>query len=255
MNYLSNVIVQHPDSIIKETDMLLERVRHDSSLFRYMLITLFNHYGKSNIMGMDAVQVHLAEQYYINNAWWSSDKFIADLKERIAALKPLLIGSKAPNAQLRVLPADHFILAEKDTAVKKFPHAGWFVHVHDIEAKYLVLAFWEANCSHCKKIIPQLYRLYNDTLSELSVEVLAISTLFNVEGKVQWIDFVNKYELYNWMNAWNPYSAEYKSTYDIRSTPQLFLLDDEKNILAKRIGPKQIVELVNELEKAEKKKP
>jgi hypothetical protein len=77
---------------------------------------------------------------------------------------------------------------------------------------------------------------------------LAVSTLFGEEGKIKWVDFVNAHKLYDWMNAWNPYSYQYKIQYDILSTPQFFILDKDKKIIAKRIGPEQIEPLINAYE-------
>jgi thiol-disulfide isomerase/thioredoxin len=252
MNYLTKVIPQIPDSINEGIDLLIEESRSDSALFRYMLITLFNHFGKSNLMGMDAIQVHIAEKYYVEEATWSDPEFIDDLKKRIEVIKPLLIGKTAPDMKLLKVPEEHFIDAKNDTALKKYPHAGSFIELHKLNADYIVLLFWEADCSHCKRIVPELYKIYNETLKDMNVEVLAISTLFGEDGKVKWIDFVNKHEIYNWINAWNPYDYKYKLAYDIKSTPQIFVLDKEKTIIAKKIGAEQVPELIRNYKKINK---
>lgn len=248
MDFVTKVIPQIPDSIIPYLDIILDRSKADSNVFRYMLITLFNHFAKSNIMGMDAIYIHLAEKYYIDDSWWSDEKFIADLKERIEKAKPLLLGKKAPDMELMVVPDEHFIAAENDTALKRFPHIGSKINLDNIDSKYLVLVFWEADCGHCKTVIPQLHDIYESTLKNKNIKVLAVSTLFGEEGKIKWIDFVNKHKLYDWMNAWNPYSYQYKIKYDILSTPQFYILDKDKKIIAKRIGPEQIDPLISAYE-------
>jgi hypothetical protein len=245
MNYLGKVIPQIPDSIIREADRLLDQVHSDSTLFRYLLVTLFNYYGNSNIMGMDAVQVNLAEKYYLTQAWWIDDKFKDELEERVKALKPLILGNTAPNVELLIVPSEHFIAAENDSTLKKYPHVGALKKLYDIQADYLVLIFWEATCSHCKKVVPDMYQIFKDKLEPEGVKVLAISTLFGEEGKVKWVDFVNNNKLYDWINAWNPYDYQYKITYDIRSTPQIFILDKDKKIIGKRISPEQVSELID----------
>jgi len=244
MYYLEKVIPQIPDTIIHEVDLLIEKARADSTIFRFMLITLFNHYGNSKIMGMDAVQVHIADKYYIKEAWWSDKKFINDLIERVEILKPLIIGNTAPDFELLALPKEHIIAAENDTALKKYPHVGSFFRIHDIKADFLVLFFWESNCGHCKKAVPKLYEAYKDTLKEMGVEVIAISTLFGEDGKEKWIDFVNEHHLYDWINAWYPYDYKFKVAYDVRTTPQIYILDKNKKIIAKRIGVEQVTELI-----------
>jgi thiol-disulfide isomerase/thioredoxin/NTP pyrophosphatase (non-canonical NTP hydrolase) len=254
MTYINRVIPQIAvaDSINPYVDMLIEKSKNDSDLFRYMLITLFNHYAKSNIMGMDGVYVHIADKYYISQSWWSDKKFIDDLKEKVEKAKPLLIGKKAPDAELVQIPDAHFIAAGNDTALKRFPHVGTQFNLHDIKSKYIVLIFWEADCGHCKTVIPKLHEIYESDLKKRNdVTVLAISTLFGEDGKMKWIDFVNKNNLYGWVNAWNPYSYQYKVTYDISYTPQIYLLDKNKKIVAKRIAPEQIEEIISVLDKTE----
>jgi thiol-disulfide isomerase/thioredoxin len=243
--YLDKVVLQMPDSLIPEIDMVVEKSRSDSALYRFVLITLFNKYGKSQYMGMDAVQVHIAEKYYITDSWWSDQKFINELKERVAILSPLLIGKVAPNVQLRYVPSEHFIQAANDTALKRFPHAGSFFSISDIDADFTVLIFWEATCSHCKKVVPDLYRIYQDTLKAMNVKVIAVSTLFGSDGKEKWIDFVNNHKLYDWVNAWNPYDYKFKEIYDVRSTPQIFVLNKNKEIIGKKIGAENVVDLIN----------
>ncbi|MBN2482124.1 MAG: redoxin domain-containing protein [Bacteroidales bacterium] len=244
INYISMVIPQIPDTVIYETDRIIELAKSDSTLFRYVLVTLFNHFGKSNIMGMDAVQMHIAEKYYIPGSWWSDSSFIADLKTRVEKTKPLLIGKIAPDMELMSVPSSHFIEASKDTSIKRYPHVGTKITLHQIAAKYTVLLFWEADCGHCKTAVPELYDLYLNALAKYDVKILAISTLFGEEGKMQWSDFVNEHQIYNWINAWNPYSYEYKLTYDILSTPQIYLLDESKKIIAKKISPSQVEEII-----------
>jgi thiol-disulfide isomerase/thioredoxin len=244
MHYITKVVPQIPDSLIAETDKLIEKSRSDSNLFRYMLITLFNYFGKSNYMGMDAVQIHIADKYYITDSWWSDPKFIADLKERVEITKPLLIGKIAPDIELVEVPAEHFMNAENDTALKKFPHVGKHFRLSQVEAEYLVLVFWEADCGHCKTAIPKLHEIYESSLKSKGIQVLAVNTLFGEEGKVKWVDFVNSHHLYSWMNAWNPYSYDFKVQYDVLTTPQLFILDKNKKIIAKKIAVEQIEDII-----------
>jgi thiol-disulfide isomerase/thioredoxin len=250
MTFLNKVLPQVPDTLIHYVDNFIEHSRSDSTLFRYMLITLFNYYLKSNIMGMDAVQVHIADKYYIRESWWSDDKFLSELKERTAKAKPLLIGAIAPDAELMVIPAEHFRSAANDTALRRYPHVGEKKNLRQIPARYLVLIFWEAECGHCKAAVPELYKIYENSLKNMDVQVLAISTLFGEDGKIKWVDFVNQNGLYGWINAWNPYSYDFKLKYDVLTTPQIYILDENKKIVAKKIGPEQVEEIIKALSKS-----
>ncbi len=196
---------------------------------------------------MDAVQVHIADKYYIKDSWWSDPKFIADLRDRTEKAKPLLIGAIAPDAELMDVPPEHFRSALADTSLRRYPHVGTKINLHQIPAKYLVLIFWEADCGHCKIAVPELYKIYERTLKALDVKVLAISTLFGEDGKAKWVDFVNEHKLYDWINAWNPYSYDFKLKYDVVTTPQIYILDENKKIIAKRISPDQVEEIIKSI--------
>lgn len=244
MTYVERIAYQMPDSLIREVDMLLNKSRTDPQLFRYMLITLFNYFAKSQIMGMDAVYIHIAENYYIPEADWSDPEFIEKLKERVEKSKPTLIGQKASDMQLVRISPDHFIAAADNEDLKKNPYVGNFFNLFDIQAPFIILYFWEADCGHCKTATPELYEVYN-RLKEKGVEVVAINLLGGEEGKVKWVNFVNDHGLYDWINCWNPYDFEFKKIYDITSTPGLFVMDKDKNIIAKRISPEQAEEIIN----------
>jgi len=244
--YIEKVAFQSPDSLIRDVDMLIEGSRSDPQLFRYMLITLFNHFAKSQIMGMDAVYIHIADKYYIPEAEWSDPEFISKLEERVEKSKPTLIGTKATDFQLVEVHSDHFIQSLEDEDLKKNPYVGKFFQLYDIDASYTILYFWESDCGHCKKATPALYEAYK-RLKTKGIEVVAVNTLSGEEGKVKWINYINENGFYDWVNCWNPYDFTYKNIYDVMTTPQLFVLNADKEIVAKRIAPEQAEKIIESM--------
>ena len=245
-SYIGSVVPQHPDSLIVAVDYLLEGSKSENELYRYLLITLFNHFAESKFMGMDVVYFHIAEYYYIPDATWSSEDFISKLQENLDKNKPTLIGQTAPNLVMRMVPADHFQMAQQDTAIKKDPHIGENFFTNDIKAEYTILYFWEADCGHCKKSTPVLYEVYS-RLKEKNVEVISAHVINTIEGKELWVDFVNEHGLYDWINCWSPYSNDFRQLYNLQSYPQLFILDRDKKIVAKRVTPEQAEQIINNL--------
>jgi len=244
LNYIDKVIPQIPDSINPELDKLIAKSRTSDELFRFMLVTLFNHYTKSQIMGFDAVQVYLAEKYYVPEAKWSDTAYMTKLKDFVKRTKPLLLGKVAPDIQLVRVPTEHFIEAADSIPMKKDPYVGSFFNLHEIQSKFTILYFWDADCGHCKKATPVMYDVAQKLKSK-DVEVIAISLQFGQEGKVKWINYINENKYYDWINAWNPYDYKFKELYDVSSTPQIFILDKDKKIIAKRIGPEQVTEIID----------
>jgi len=251
-NYISRAVPQHPDSLIVAVDYLLQGSRENEELYRYMLITLFNHFAESKFIGMDGVYFHIAEYYYIPDATWSSVEFLNTLKENLAKNKPTLIGQAAPNLIMRQVPEEHFGMAAQDTAIKKDPHIGHDFLIHDVKAKYTILYFWEADCGHCQEATPALHQIYS-RLQDKDVKVISVHVINSVEGKEKWVDFVNDNQLFGWINCWSPYSNDFRSLYNLQSYPQLFILDQEKKIVAKRVTPEQAESIINNLLNIESK--
>jgi thiol-disulfide isomerase/thioredoxin len=250
--YISRAVPQHPDSLIAAVDYLLQGSRENEELYRYMLITLFNHFAESKFIGMDGVYFHIAEYYYIPDATWSSPEFLSTLKENLAKNKPTLIGQPAPNLIMRQVPEEHFGMAAQDTAIKKDPHIGQDFLIHDVKAKYTIIYFWEADCGHCQEATPVLHQIYS-RLQDKDVKVISVHVINSVEGKEKWVDFVNDNQLFGWINCWSPYSNEFRSLYNLQSYPQLFILDQEKKIVAKRVTPEQAESIINNLLNIESK--
>ena len=245
-NYITRAVSQHPDSLIAAVDYLLTGSKKDDELYRYMLITLFNHFAESKFIGMDGVYFHIAEYYYIPDATWSSPEFLSKLKENLNSNKPTLIGQTAPNLIMRQIPEEHFGMAAQDTAIKKDPHIGHDFFIHDIDARYTLLYFWETDCGHCKKSTPALHEVYN-RMKDKGVQVISIHVINSIEGKEKWIDFVNEHHLLGWINCWSPYSNEFRKLYNLQSYPQLFILDRDKKIIANRVTPEQAEKIINNL--------
>jgi len=246
MNYLTRVVPQHPDSLIVAVDYLLNGSKKDAELYRYMLITLFNYFAESKYIGMDGVYFHIAEFYYIPDATWSSQEFLSKLKENLELNKPTLIGQTAPDLVLRQVPDEHFGMAAQDTAIKKDPHIGHDFNLHDVDARFTILYFWEADCGHCQKSTPALHEVHT-RLKEKDVKVLSVHVINSIEGKEKWVDFVNENHLLGWINCWSPYSNDFRRSYNLQSYPQLFVLDREKLIVAKRLSPEQAEQIINNL--------
>ena len=223
--YFEKMIIPMPDTVIKESKYVLDMAMANEEVFKYTLQLLFNKYNNSNIMGMDKVFVFFAETYYLNGkAPWADQDWLKKVEERVFDLKPNLIGNKAEEIRL-VNPNDEFI------------------SMHQIKAEYTVLFFYEPGCGHCKKTTP-LMKTLADKYWEKGVEVLGIYTQFKKE---EWIKFIEEQELDNWINGWDPYNqSNYRHYYDIKSTPSIYLLDKDKNIIGKRIDVETVEKILED---------
>jgi len=222
--YLEKLTRQDADSLIEAVDLILNKVKDNPTLYKYTLSHLTSKYERSQVMGMDAVFVHLAKNYFMKvKPEWFGKKSMEKLTERANALEPLLIGKKAPN------------IIVKDTGMKKF------IQLYEVESKYTVIYIWSPDCSHCKKSTPKLKKVY-DRFKDQGVEVFAVSSEYENEG---WIKFIEKHDL-DWINGSDggDFKSNFRSLYDVYSTPQTYLLDEDKIILAKKMSVESLEQMI-----------
>lgn len=216
--FFRQVVIQMPDSIIKESDRLLEKSSANPDVFQYVAVWLMNRYAASEIMGHDAVVVHLADRVYLaGKAPWASEEYIADLKKRIARIRPNLIGVKA-------------------TELLMNSFSGHYVSLYDIEAEFTIIYFWEPDCGHCKEATPALREFYEKNRAS-GIEVFAVCTQHDKE---KWEKYIVDNGL-TWINGWDPQRmSRFDYFYNVESTPLIYILDRNKNIIAKRLGVENI---------------
>ena len=221
--YLDQLTVQHPDSIIKSVDVVVQKAKANREIFKVIVAKLTYQYESSKIMGQDAVFVHLVKNYYTKDqAYWVNAETLKKIQDRAAVLEKLLLGVKVPNV----------IMADTTGKVQV---------LHNVKAQYTILYFWEHNCSHCKKETPKLLEYYHSVKGK-GVEIFAVETS---SSPAEWKKFIKEHKL-DWINVQDPEQRTgYKKTFDIYSTPVIYVLDADKKIIAKRIDSETLQNLLN----------
>ena len=242
--YISQVVFPKADSLIKAVDFLISKTENNEELFKNMLSSLMLYALRNDGGEMDEVFVHLSEDYYIPKATWAEPAFMDLLKKKTGEKRRTLRGQVAPDFEFLEVPTNHFLEAAINDDLKKDTLIGIPIKISSIDADYTVLYFWEADCGHCKEVTPVLYDRYLKSFKSKGVKVLSIQMLTGPEGKAKWIDFTNKHQLYDWINVWQPNDFEYRTVYDLRYSPVIYLLDKDKKILAKNIAPEQVKEII-----------
>lgn len=224
--FLSKMTVPAPDSLIVSIDELFRRIKTSEEAFKYLVWYLTVKYESSEIMGYDAVFVHLVDAYYQDQRMgWMNPTVKENLIKRATALKPVLIGKTAPEMILL------------DTLQNP-------VSLHHISADYTIIYFWDPDCSHCKKESPLMRDFYLKNRKTLNLEVYAVCM------DTSWTDmkqYIRKNQL-PWINVNGFYSVtpDFRDRYDVHSSPVFFVLDREKKIIAKRILTPQIEAFLNQ---------
>jgi thiol-disulfide isomerase/thioredoxin len=226
--YLQKLTYQVPDSQSVAMDYLLGSMDKNPEAFQYYLVHFLNEAARSKRMGMDAVYVHLIDKYYAaGSATWMDKEQLDKLLAQAETLRPILIGKTAPD-----------LLFYKEN--------GEPVSIHSIKADYTVLFFWDPECGHCKKSIPFVIDFYN-AYKDKGVEMLAICTKTGADISSCWTT-IKERGMDIWVNASDQYLRNrYKTIYDVKTTPQIFILDKDKKIIVKKIAGEDLAKVMDDV--------
>ena len=238
--YLTKLTAKHPDSINVSADILVEKAKANKKIFQYIVSYITSTYERSKIMGMDGVFVHMVEKYYMTNQCdWVDSTQLVKIADRAQKIAPNLIGRKA--AEFTDIYGRPFM---KDTLGKTHT-------LESVTAKYTVLIFFGPTCGHCKKEIPKIKKNVDSLINiGINIATFAVATEFD---KKEWKKFIKNQKIGNWINVadinhddeGNPVaSSDWRDKYDIYSTPVIYLLDEKKRIIAKRISHSQIKDIL-----------
>ena len=213
--FFTKVLIQDPDTLIHYMDVVAEKSEPSEEVFQYVIRYFFNTFQNSNIMGMDKVIVHLADNYYLTDKVdWMEEENLKKLREHVSKLRFNLIGNVAQDLKMETIHDE-------------------YASLHEVDAKYTLVYFWEPDCGHCKKVTPKIYELYQE-FDNHEFEVFAVYTQTDKE---EWSEYIINHGYEDWINVWDPYNlTNFRFFYNIYSTPTMYLLDENKKIIAKRIS-------------------
>lgn len=254
--FSDKMLMQHPDTIIKYAFLFCDQLDQKSEMFKYAVTHITSTFEKSKIMGMDKVFVKMGERYYCaknsegkSPAYWMTETKQKELCDKVNVNINLVQGVRPPNVTLR---------DTTDVTWRDF---------YSLKSDYTILYFWEADCGHCKVSTPKLQKLYEEKLKARNVEVFGISKAIGDDfGK--WKKFIAKNKLtfinvaltdklfreatedarqfvpkYTSLEALN-----FQETFDIASTPRLFILDKDKKIIGKGLSISQLEDFMDRVQ-------
>ncbi|MBK9272284.1 MAG: redoxin domain-containing protein [Saprospiraceae bacterium] len=226
--YLNKLTSQIPDSINKALDVILGKAPAKSYAFKYILSTWLTHYANSKYVGMDAVYVHLVDNYYSKGmAYWLDEELLAKMMSDAKTLKPLLLDQIAPD-------------------ITVYKQDGTPVRLHKIQSEYTILYIWAPDCGHCKSSMPHLIKFY-ENYKDKGVEVLALCSKVGEDEKTCW-EGVQSLHMESLVNTSDPFHrSKFRLTYDVKTTPVVYILDKNKKILTKKISAEQLPEVMEKL--------
>jgi peroxiredoxin len=225
--YLDKLVMQRPDSLIKEIDQLAKIASKNSETYKYYIWTLVNKYMEPRIMGLDEIFVHLNDTYFATGEmdYWTNNQLKKNVADYADRLRNSLIGKKAPE------------LIMQDGKLERRS-------LYDIENEFTIIYFFDPDCHHCKLATPQLNELYDQ--QKFDMEVYAVSTDTSM---VKMNKYIREMGL-DWIivNGPRTFTKPYYELYDAMTTPTFYILDRDKRIIAKKLPVDRIEEFLTRYE-------
>ncbi|MBS1927171.1 MAG: redoxin domain-containing protein [Chitinophagaceae bacterium] len=231
--YYQEVIIQQPDTIIADLDYKLLLARTAPEMYKFLLNWATDEYISPKYMGLDAVFVHLFNKYHSKGlSPWLNDKQMETITRRAYMQMANLIGEKA--ADLNMV----------DSTNKP-------VSLYSVKAPYTVVIFWDPTCGHCKEELPHIDSLYKASWKAKGVKVYAVLT---EDQKPAWVKYIKEHKLGDWINVYQTKEMadavakteqpSFRQLYDVIMTPTMYLLDNDKRIIGKKLTWKQLNDLL-----------
>jgi thiol-disulfide isomerase/thioredoxin len=223
--YLDRWAYQEPDSLVREIDALAAVAKKNQDTYKYFVWMVTLKYQNPKIMGQDKVFVHMNDTYFASGEmdFWANDQLKQNVAEYANQLRRSLIGEKAPN----------MIMMDENLQARS---------LYDVASRFTVVYFFDPDCYHCKLATPVLDELYDE--KKYDMEVFAVSTDTSM---VKMTDYIRDMEL-SWITVNGPRTATepYYQLYDAMTTPTIYILNEEKEIIAKKLPVERVDEFLRD---------
>ncbi len=217
--YITELTPQQPDSIIKVADPLVQRMLPYPEYFKFMVNWIGLNYenGKTKVMDGEAVYVFMIDKYITPElATWDTPENIAALRKKVDEMKASLMGRKGPDVRAQDIN-------------------GEYKSIYEMTAPLVVVFMYSPDCEHCQEQSPEIERIY-ERWKNRGVDFYGIAVNTNEED---WKAFVRK-NRFSFTNVFDPTNRAIYAKYYVDITPELYLLNKDRIIVAKNLVAGQL---------------
>jgi len=223
-NYTEAIAPESIDVKKAECDFLISSVK-DSLTMQHIALWLFDRYKESQLMGEEAVAVHIYDTWFKDGtiAMRSEfDKLDADIFATFN--RSTLLGMTAPKVDLTT-------------------RCGRKVTVPQ-DGSYSILFFFDTSCAKCQlesKVLPGILEKI-----EFPAKFYAVYCGYD---KAQWRKFRRSFRVRNRnvgvLHLWDPeMETDYLRLYGVISTPRLYITDTDGEVLGRRLEAESLAEII-----------
>ncbi|OWY20138.1 DUF5106 domain-containing protein [Sphingobacteriales bacterium UPWRP_1] len=225
--YITEITPQIPDSIIKSATFVTDKSLANKEMFKFVAnwIALQYQATKTKVMGGEAVYAYMIDKYFTRElAYWSDSTEIKGLRKQAAEIGVSVLGKTGQDVRA------------KDPT-------GQYRSLYDLKTPYLLVYIYNPDCEHCQKETPLIKQVYEKWKPKGFFDVFAIAT---ETDDAKWKNYIAKEKL-TFTNVFDPtYESKYYLKYHIDITPELYLLNKDRKIIAMNIDAAQLDQLLTE---------
>lgn len=217
--YITELTPQRPDSIISVADPFVQRMLPYKEYFKFIVNWIGLNYenGKTKVMDGEAVYVHMIDKYItLENAFWDTPENIERLRRKVDEMKASLLGRKGPDVR-----------AQDINGVSK--------SIYEMTAPVIVVFMFSPDCEHCQEQAPEIQRLY-EKWKNRGVDFYGIAVNTTDE---EWRKFIKKTG-FTFTNVYDPTNRAIYAKYYVDITPELYVLNKDRIIVAKNLVAGQL---------------
>ncbi|MFK7968907.1 MAG: redoxin domain-containing protein [Bacteroidia bacterium] len=219
--YITELTPQSIDSVIKSIDVVSQRSLGDPEVYKHVINWIGTEYKESKIMGGQAIFLHIVDNYFTDElAYWDKPANLEKLRDKVEETRYSLIGMQGQN-----------VTTNDINGVQR--------SLYDLKGEILVVFMYSPNCEHCREAAPELLEIYNKW-HDKGLDIYGICTETELEPLKK---FVEKYK-FPWWNVMDPTYKSYYMKYHVDITPEIYVLDKDRKIIAKDLKPFQLEEVL-----------
>ncbi|MEN6618360.1 MAG: redoxin domain-containing protein [Rikenellaceae bacterium] len=224
--YLQNFNLEDTSDLKSAFEPLYEKSvsSNNPEVYSSIFYQLFENLWRSADEPYENAAIYLAENYITpkTDLWWDKSIPTDYVPKIVNRIKSNRIGSVA----------NDFTIFDKDNKA---------VRLSKVKSKYTVIYFYSPDCAICKPFSMELKKIYR-SLKRSGAKVIAIDVTSNYAG---YLDYKRKNN-----NPWPAYwigengQLELYYKFETQKVPMIYLLDNERRILVKKINTITLEKLV-----------
>lgn len=226
---------QEPKALKQAVDNIIERASSNSISQEYAVTYLLNNFAKKKGNAVaEYIYVSMIKDYILMSGYkWVSNKQASFFSDEYSRLLPASLFQTAP---------DFTGLTTKDKKLE----------LSSLDSRYTILYFYDYDCSICERYIPKL-KWINSVYNYLNISTFAVCMGKDTE---RWKKYLLKHDITNWKNISKLQNEmEVSALYNLKYTPTIFVLNEQKQIIAKNLNVVQLEDFFYKLAINRNKKP